>query len=84
MAVVLKREEKIQHTINMLESNYTKNEFIEKFKELYPKDWNKIVKNYQQHEQKTKEGKEHPMPEPKQYIINMLNVWLKKILHNKD
>jgi len=78
MALVLKKEEKLQNTIDMLDNSYTKDEFVEKFKELYPKDWSKIVKNYQKHERKTKEGKTHPMPEPKQYVLNMLNVWLKK------
>lgn len=78
MALVLKKEEKLENTINMLDNNYTKDEFVEKFEESYPKDWNKIVNNYQEHERKTKEGKTHPMPEPKQYVINMLNVWLKK------
>ena len=78
MALVLKKEEKIQHIIDTFENKYTKDEFVKKFEELYSKDWNKIVKNYQEHEQKTKEGKAHPMPEPKQYVINMLNVWLKK------
>ena len=78
MALVLKKEEKIQHIIDIFENKYTKDEFVDKFEELYPKDWSKIVKNHQEHERKTKEGKTHPMPEPKQYVINMLNVWLKK------
>ena len=38
MALVLKKEEKLQNTINMLDNNYTKDVFVKKFEELYPKE----------------------------------------------
>lgn len=78
MAVILKKDEKIQNVIDNLENDYSEKEFIEKFKELYQTDWDKIVKNYNQHLRKAKPGKPIPMPEPNQYLINALNVWQKK------
>ena len=78
MALVMKKDEKLQNVIESMKDGYTKDEFVFKSEETYPKDWKKIVNSYKEHEQKTKEDKTHPMPEPKQYVINMLNVWLKK------
>lgn len=78
MAVIAKKEEKISATANELGGCPEPDEFIEKFKELYPKDWARIEKNYRDHERKAKPGKSHPMPEPNQYIKNALSVWLKK------
>lgn len=78
MAVILKKDEKIQIVINNLENDYSENDFIEKFKELYEDDWNKIVKNYNQHLRKAKSGKPIPMPKPEQYLKNALKIWQKK------
>ena len=79
MAVILKKDEKIQNVINNLKEDYSEIDFIEKFKELYPDDWKKIENNYNQHLQKTRPGKPIPMPNPVQYLKNALNVWRKKI-----
>ena len=78
MAVFTKKEEKISTVVNELADGFSSDDFVAKFKELYPKDWAKVEKNYSDHERKTKPGKSHPMPEPTQYIKNSLNVWLKK------
>ena len=77
MSVITKKDEKIAAVVSTLENEYTPEQFIQKFKELYSKDWTKIQKSYQDHERKTKPGKSHPMPEPNQYLINSLNVWQK-------
>ena len=77
MAVILKKEEKIEATINDLQEGFSPDEFVEKFKELYPSDWFKIEKSYHKHERDTKSGKYHPMPNPNQYLKNALNVWSK-------
>ncbi len=68
--IFLKKEEKVSATIDALESPYTEMQFVEKFKELYPDDWEKIVKRYNAHERLTPTGKSHPMPNPTQYLIN--------------
>ena len=77
MPVITKKDEKIKVVSKSLLEGYSTNDFITKFKELYPKDWDKIVKNYRSHEEKTKLGKSHPMPKPEKYLENALKVWLK-------
>lgn len=78
MAVLLKKDEKIENTISKLSKKYSFNEFKDKFIELYEKDWRRIEKAYNDHVRKTKEGKKIPMPKPEQYLRNALNVWNKK------
>lgn len=78
MSVLLKKDEKIENTINNLPEKYEFQEFKEKFIELYEKDWKKIEKTYNDHIRDTKTGKKIPMPKPEQYLKNALNVWNKK------
>ncbi len=78
MATITKKDEKVEATVSTLSENFTQEEFIEKFIELYPKDWEKIEKSYRKHERDTKPGKTHPMPEPRQYLKNALNTWSSK------
>lgn len=78
MAVISKKEEKIKATCESLQPGFTFEEFLEAFKTLCPKDWDKVGREYAKHERKTKPGKSHPMPEPVQYMKNALNVHLKK------
>jgi len=77
MAVITKKDEKIEAVINTFSEIPSPDAFVEKFTELYPKDFAKVEKNYRDHERKTKPGKPHPMPEPVQYLKNALNVWIK-------
>ena len=77
MAVILKKDEKIKKVIENLPEKYDLQNFIDKFIELYEKDWIKIEKTYFEHLRKTKPGKKNPMPKPEQYLKNMLNVWNK-------
>ncbi|OAO77392.1 hypothetical protein TGS27_2817 [Geobacillus stearothermophilus] len=44
MAIVTNAEEKFKIVIENLPSDYSETDFIKKFKELYPKDWNKILR----------------------------------------
>lgn len=80
MALITKKNEKISTVVNELNSFYTPEDFVVKFKETFPKDWNKVEREYAKHERKTKSGKAHPMPEPVQYLKNALNVWKKSNL----
>ena len=77
MPVILKKDEKIKATIDLLPENFKIQEFIDKFKETYPKDWKKLELTYTEHLQNTKPGKPIPMPKPEQYLKNTLNVWTK-------
>ena len=78
MAVVIKKDEKINATIIMLKDPFSQKDFIDKFKELYPKDWAKLEKAYADHIRHAKLGKPVPMPKPEQYLKNVLNVWKKQ------
>ena len=72
LALVTKKEEKFQSVIDSLPESYTENEFVDKFKVMYDKDWKKVVRLYEEHERKSeKQKKGHPMPEPKKYILNI-------------
>ncbi len=76
MTVIVKKAEKVQATCEALQPGFSYEQFLEKFKELYPKEWVKVVREYEKHERKTKPGKSHPMPHPEQYMRNALNVHL--------
>lgn len=82
MALVTKKDEKIELLVNKLGRDCDKDEFVLNFKMDYPKDWKKINDKYINHEydNQNKKKSTHPMPIPEQYIKNMLNVWLKKQL----
>lgn len=72
LAIVKKPEEKFQAVLESLPESYTDNEFVEKFKDLYEKDWFKVVRRYTEHERKSeKQKKGHPMPKPEKYILNI-------------
>lgn len=80
-SVVVKKEEKINKIFEQIGIDGTYEEFAEKFKEDYSKDWDRINKVYNQHEKKDVKGKGHPMPNPNQYMKNMYNVGREK--HSK-
>lgn len=77
MAVITKKDEKIEAVVESFGEMPSPDDFVSKFAELYPKDFAKVEKKYRDHERKTKPGKSHPMPEPIQYLKNSLNVWAK-------
>ncbi len=69
--VFLKKEEKILRTLQSLEVTHLDEDFLLKFKEMYPDDWQKIVTRHKAHERITPKGKSHPMPEPEKYLLNI-------------
>jgi hypothetical protein len=77
-SVFIKKDEKIAVVVSKLPSKYTEYDFIALFKELYPNDWQKIEKRYQQHLLNNKPGKKIPMPKPEKYLLNALKVWQMK------
>jgi len=74
MSIISKKAEKMAATASDLPSGFTFDEFLFAFQRKYQKDWEKIIREYQKHERKTKPGKNHPMPDPVQYIRNAFNV----------
>lgn len=77
MSVVPQKEKKVEAAFKVLGDNHDEKLFIEKFKELYPKDWQRIVSIYNKHERKDTKGKGHPIPEPEKYLSNTYKVYVK-------
>lgn len=77
MSVITKKAEKVANVVSGLPAGFTFEDFLSAFQQQQSKDWDKIVREYQKHERKTKPGKSHPMPEPAQYLRNALNVHCK-------
>lgn len=79
MAVFSKREEKIRTVFDAMTDIDDMDDFKVKFKEMYPNEWNKIWTTFKKEEEKTAEGKKHPMPHPEKYLENMYKVWKNKL-----
>jgi hypothetical protein len=77
-SVVPQKDKKVTAAFAALGNNHNEKLFAEKFKELYPSDWERIKKVYVDHERKDKKGKGHPMPEPDKYLSNMYKVYINK------
>ena len=41
MAVITKKDEKVKSVVESLSKGFSENDFIQKFKEMYEKDWKK-------------------------------------------
>lgn len=85
MAVFSKKEEKVNAIFEAMENINDKQEFKNKFKAMYPDDWNKVkVKaKFNKEERDTKPGKNHPMPHPDIYLSNMYKIGLKKFKESR-
>lgn len=68
--VFQKSEEKVIKTLLKLKKGCSDEEILDAFKELFPDDWKKIIKRYEEHERLTPVGKRHPMPIPRKYLLN--------------
>ena len=76
MAVLHRKEEKIEAVLNKLPKEYTDKEFVDTFIQLYSKDWGKIKANYIKQSQDKVEGTVIKMPKPELYLKNVLTVYL--------
>jgi chloramphenicol O-acetyltransferase len=79
MAVLHKKEEKIEVVLSKLPKDYSDKQFIEKFIELYSKDWGKIKANYIKQSQDKEPGTVINMPKPEVYLKNVLTVYLENL-----
>ena len=75
--LILKKEQKFKIILESLVEP-SEQDFINKFKELYPEDWRKIIKRYNEHERLKKPEKSHPMPHPEKYLSNAYKTFMKK------
>ncbi|WP_225871020.1 hypothetical protein [Pedobacter frigiditerrae] len=77
MAVLHKKEEKIQAVLGRLPKNYTNEEFVAMFIQLYSKDWGKIKSAYIKQSQDKEPGTVINMPKPDLYLKQVLETYLK-------
>jgi hypothetical protein len=77
MAVLHKKEEKIQAVLGRLSKKYTHEEFVEMFIKLYSKDWGKIKSAYIKQSQDKEPGTVINMPKPDLYLKQVLTSFLK-------
>src|SRR5262249_349197 len=76
--IVLKIDRKLEGVYRAMPPQSSLEEHVAKFKELYPEDWQSLVYRYKEHERHTPQGKPHPMPEPMQYLLNIVKNYYRK------
>jgi len=76
MAVLHKKEEKIQAVLGRLSKKYTHEEFVAMFIKLYSKDWGKIKSAYIKQSQDKEPGTVINMPKPDLYLKQVLDTYL--------
>jgi hypothetical protein len=76
MAVLHRKEEKIEAVLAKLPETYTEKEFVDMFIQLYSKDWGKIKANYLKHSQDKEPGTIITMPKPELYLKSILTTYL--------
>ncbi|EJT5912999.1 hypothetical protein N2W46_000246 [Clostridium perfringens] len=76
-AVIVKKKEKIASVFKVMGDRRDEKLFIETFRTMYPKDWERIEKKFNEHERLSK-GKKHPMPNPYKYLQNTYRVYVKQ------
>ena len=77
-SVLPKKEEKMKAVFEAMEDKADFNDFQTTFKKLYPADWERIIKRYNEHERRDTKGKGHPMPPPEKYLSNMYKTYYSK------
>jgi chloramphenicol O-acetyltransferase len=77
MAVLHRKEEKIEVVLNNLPKDYTDKQFVDMFIQLYSKDWGKIKANYIKQSQDKAPGTVITMPKPEHYLKSLLELYLK-------
>lgn len=78
MAVLHKKEEKIQAVLGRLPKKYTHEQFVEMFIKLYSKDWGKIKSAYIKQSQDKEPGTIINMPKPEVYLKQILTSYLQQ------
>ena len=78
MAVLHKKEEKIQAVLGRLPKKHTDEQFVEMFIRLYSKDWGKIKSAYIKQSQDKEPGTIINMPKPEVYLKQILAIYLQQ------
>ena len=79
MAVLHRKEEKIQAVLGRLAKKYTDEQFVEMFIKLYSKDWGKIKSAYIKQSQDKEPGTIINMPKPEVYLKQILANYLNQV-----
>jgi len=79
MAVLHRKEEKIQAVLGRLAKKYTDEQFVEMFIKLYSKDWGKIKSAYIKQSQDKEPGTVINMPKPEVYLKQVLANYLNQV-----
>lgn len=77
MAVLHRKEEKIEVVLSKLPKDYTDKQFVDMFIQLYSKDWGKIKANYLKQAQDKEPDTIITMPKPELYLKSLLELYLK-------
>lgn len=76
MAVLNRKEEKIEAVLDRLPKDYADKDFVDLFIKLYSKDWGKIKANYIKQNQDKDPGTVVKMPKPELYLKQILTAYL--------
>jgi hypothetical protein len=76
MAILHRKEEKIQIVLGRLPKKYDHEQFVEMFIKLYSKDWGKIKAAYIKQSQDREPGTVVHMPKPDLYLKQILEIYL--------
>ncbi len=76
MAVLHRKEEKIQAVLGRLPKKYSPDDFVAMFIKLYSKDWGKIKSAYIKASQDKQPGTVIHMPKPELYLKQVLEIFL--------
>lgn len=79
MAVLHRKEEKIQAVLGRLPKKHTQEQFVEMFIKLYSKDWGKIKSAYIKQSQDKLPGAIINMPKPEIYLKQVLTNYLQNV-----
>lgn len=79
MAVLHRKEDKIEVVLSKLPKKYTDQQFVETFIQLYSKDWGKIKANYIKQSQDKPAGTVINMPKPEIYLKDILTTYLENL-----
>jgi hypothetical protein len=79
MAVLHKKEEKIEAVLAKLPDTYTDKQFVDTFIQLYSRDWGKIKANYLKQSQDKLPGTIIKMPKPELYLKHLLVIYLENL-----
>nr|WP_198591106.1 HEAT repeat domain-containing protein [Vibrio cyclitrophicus] len=82
--IIQKKDEKVINVLLTLQPSVSADNFVEKFKEVYPDDWKRVIKRFNEHERLTKDGKSHPMAHPHQYMLNASKKIREQYANGKD